>query len=255
MPIKFAPNTCQDGEYQDAHGLRKTTIQTFNLRRQGTALISLLTGSLLLFGCNTPPPSDFVLGKSYRPNNKHLMGNRLPDEMLRVLVLPATSELAEGATGLETLEPILLEEIIKSKRFEIVSVSPVRLNQLTGKSRWTAEEPLPPNFLDLMRETFACQAVLFNHLTVYRPYPPLAVGWRVKLVECARDMDIWWSVDEIFDAGNDKVANAARRFRQQEQGYKSPTDDSRGVLISPRRFGQYAASAVVGTLPTREKKN
>jgi hypothetical protein len=93
-------------------------------------------------------------------------------------------------------------------------------------------------------------AVLFSRLTQYRAYEPLAVGWRLKLFDTA-EPQVLWAVDEVFDARVPEVAAAARRYAQQHPDAGPSVQDAQGVLLSPRRFGRYAASAVVETLPGR----
>ncbi len=93
-------------------------------------------------------------------------------------------------------------------------------------------------------------AVLFCRLTQYRAYEPLAVGWRLKLLD-AEVPRILWAVDEVFDARVAEVAAAARRYAREHSEAVPSLQDSQSVLLSPRRFGQYTASAVVGTMPGR----
>jgi hypothetical protein len=50
---------------------------------------------------------------------------------------------------------------------------------------------------------------LFDQLTRYQPYQPVAVGWKMTLV-FNKEHQIYWAADEVFDAGDDGVANAAR---------------------------------------------
>ena len=99
-------------------------------------------------------------------------------------------------------------------------------------------------------------AVLFSRLTSYRAYPPLALGWSFKLVECPEKPGtvprILWAADETFDAGNAAVMNSARRHYLAQQTTAGPLADSRTVLQSPRRFAQYTLSALALTLPPRE---
>jgi len=59
-------------------------------------------------------------------------------------------------------------------------------------------------------------------------------------------------VDEVFDARVPEVAAAARRYAQQHPDAGSSIYGPAGVLVSPRRFGQFTASAVVETLPGRQ---
>ncbi|MEI6396144.1 MAG: hypothetical protein WCT12_34190, partial [Verrucomicrobiota bacterium] len=86
--------------------------------------------------------------------------------------------------------------------------------------------------------------------TTFQPYPPLQVGWKVRLVDCEKHLT-WWAVDEVFDAGSDSVAAAAVAFANSQLNPPDSAVDGAAVLRSPRRFGQYTASAIVSTLPGR----
>jgi hypothetical protein len=92
--------------------------------------------------------------------------------------------------------------------------------------------------------------VLICRLTQYRAYEPLAIGWRLKLLD-TDEPRIVWAVDEVFDARQPAVANAARRFAQAHPEPVPPVADSRRILLSPRRFAQYTAREVFKTLPPR----
>ena len=59
-----------------------------------------------------------------------------------------------------------------------------------------------------------------------------------------------WAADEVFDAGDPSVSNAARRFQRNQQ-MSEPHADSHTVLVSPRMFGQYALASLLATIPGR----
>jgi hypothetical protein len=153
-------------------------------------------------------------------------------------------------SGRETLDPVLMGELIKTKTCEWTAVTPEQLLNLTGRSRWSAEDALPTNIVKTIREAVGCDAILFTRMTQYRPYPPIAIGWSLKMIEC-KESQVIWSVDEMFDAGDGTVANAARRYYQENLHQPEPLSDSRSILASPRRFGQYTMHAVLSTLPER----
>jgi hypothetical protein len=172
-------------------------------------------------------------------------------ELKRVAVLPLTSDERhpDSAAGEQTLEPVLHSELLRSRRFEIVSVSPQDLRRWTGRKRWEVEEKLPPGFFEKLRAELGCNAVLFCRLSRFHAYPPLAVGWKLTLVD-AHQLQTLWSIDEVFDAGEPAVANSARRY-QREHERSEPQGNSGMILTSPRRFGQYTAWAALSTLPQR----
>lgn len=216
-------------------------------------LLVMLAGLVAgLTGCETPRAADMVLGPGQKPANVYLATNALPGQLRRVAVLPMTTDVAgaAGEHGVESLTPVVQGELLAARQFELVFVTPAQLQQWTGKRAWNAEENLPPDCFDRLRQKLGCDGVLFVRLTTYRAYPPLAVGWNVKLCDTRRRA-ILWSVDELFDAGEAGAVNGARRYYQAHTREQSPLNDSRNILDSPRRFGQYAFATVLETLPPR----
>ena len=213
--------------------------------------------ALGLASCSTPLfMEDAVIGPSYKPTNVFTNEVALPNSLHRVAIFPMTDSVGPstgssvGEAGREAMEPILRSELAKRKSFEWVSATPEQLKQWTGKLSLGAEEKMPPLLLKQARESLGCDAVLFVRLTNYRPYKPPVIGWSMKLVDC-KDARIWWAVDEVFDAGNGMVSNAARRYYQGEIHQAKPLSDSQSIFSSPRRFGQYTLDAVLSTMPAR----
>jgi hypothetical protein len=192
-----------------------------------------------------------LVGSSYEPENVYKAKRTLAPQLKRVAVLPLTSISGEADTefGRESLSQVLLEELAKTRRFELVVIEPDQLCRLTGRASWTGEERLPWNFFDRIRETVGCDGVLFCRLTHYRAYQPLMIGWHLKLLTV--EPRILWSVDEVFDASDPAVARAAQRHAMANQIAYAPRGAESVVLKSPLRFAQYAANAALTTLPKR----
>lgn len=192
------------------------------------------------------------VGPGFTPSNVYKQSPSFPPHWQRVAVLPlvALRSDAQFSSGQETLAPLVVQELGRSLAFEVVTVDPEVLRRWTGRDRWSAEDTLPRELFDRVREQYACQGVIFAQLTQYQAYGPLQIGWRIKLVD-SRDSAVVWAVDEVFDSGRSPVANAARRFAQdhQNQGYGQP--ENAIILSSPRRFGQYTLNALFATLPSR----
>ena len=69
--------------------------------------------------------------------------------------------------------------------------------------RWKcrgAEDRLPTDFFERLRQATGCYAVMFVSLTTFQAYPPLQVGWKARLVDCQQELPLV-VVDEVFDAG------------------------------------------------------
>lgn len=212
----------------------------------------LCLGLLFQAGCAENAQLRRTMAQPYHPSNLHQRSDRLPSTLRRVAVLPLTADSNDNdlQIGVQTLEPILATELRRQAAFEVVLVPRELLRSLSGRSGWQQEDALPPQLLSRIRETTGADGVLFTHLSVYRPYPPIAVGWRMTLID-SENHNTQWSVDEVFDAGSTEVIKAAQAYSRANLNQPSVELDSSAVLASPRRFGQYAAAAALGTLPAR----
>jgi hypothetical protein len=221
------------------------------------------TAVIMLAGCTAvreslllPPPE---VPTYYHPSNVYIYSLSLPASLRRVALLPLTmaSAVASQEAGVEALEPLLQPELEKTKRFEVVSVSGDQLRQLTGQPAWRADEPLPLDFFDRLQKATGCDAVMFCQVTRYQPYQPLAVGWKLNLASKTAATNaqpqILWSVDEVLDAGESQVANAARTYYSQHVHDEQSQSDSGTILRSPSMFGRFSLSVMFGTLPDRGK--
>jgi len=221
--------------------------------RSGSARLLPSVGvALLLCSCETSrikfPPET-----RYKPTNIYRMGIALDPDVKRVAILPMTTLQPTQAfqAGVDSLQPLLHAELEKTKRFEMITVTPEQLQNWTGQRVWRADEQLPPDFFDRLSEETGCQGVLFDQLTRYQPYQPVAVGWKLTLV-FNKKHQIYWAADEVFDAGDDGVANAARAYESGHIVTQSPIPDPNAILSSPSRFGQYTLNALLTTLPLRQ---
>ena len=188
----------------------------------------------------------------YQPDNVFAYPAKLSLDLRRVAVLPlavgaAGNDLPEGC---EALGPVLTEQLIKTKRFEVVTVDPQALRRSTGQASWTGGDTLPADFFATLRRKYGCDAVLFAELTAYRAYAPLAVGWRLKLVD-ARSSQIIWAADELFDAAQPAVYRASQRFAGEKFTLPFWHGENWLAANSPRQFGRYSAAALVERLPER----
>ena len=221
------------------------------MRRVGCS-VGLVALCAAIGGCQSAPTQAGRLERTFRPDNVFVYPTKLSLNLQRVAVLPIAAETTgrDLPQGCETLTPVLWEQLVKTRKFELVAVDAAKLRSRTGQVNWTGGETLPPDFLAFLRREYGCDAVLFAELTTYRAYAPLAVGWRLKLVD-VRSGQIVWSVDELFDATRPGVFRAAQRFGQPGLVLPFFHEENWVAINSPSQFGRYSAAAVLGTLPER----
>ena len=220
------------------------------IRRLGW-LAGLFTVGGILTTTQAAPPQ----GGNFKPDNVFAYPAKLSLDLRRVAVLPLAfandhGDLPEGCSA---LSPVLLEQIVKTKRFEAVTVDADNLRRGTGRASWTAGETLPTDLLGFLRREYGCDGVLFAELTAYHAYAPMAVGWRLKLAD-VRSGQVIWAVDELFDAANPSIYDAAQRFASKKSpNYLCHFGHGEDWLAanSPRRFGAYSVATLLETLPER----
>ncbi len=224
----------------------RASLGTHALRAVGAAVLLAL-----LAGCASTGGGGSADGRSALPANVYRQSSILPASLKRVAILPL-HVIGQDPTlndGRDALEPIVHAELLRCARFELVPVARENLRQWTGRTGWAYTDALPRDLFSRVTKETGCDAVMFCQLTHYKPYPPVAIGWRMHLVDPSGPT-IVWAVDEIFEGSQDSVAGPARSYYKRH--FATPTGaEPQSILASPRRFGQFTLSCVVDSLPAR----
>jgi hypothetical protein len=209
------------------------------------ALVAVVTS------CSTKPLKDPIIGPEYQVRNVYRQEHLLPVNIRRVAVLPLSIKTPSAGlvTGKESLERIYHAELTKAARFETILIEPTQLKQWLGRETLDSYEDLPAQLFRVLVEKTGAEGVLFAHLSEYKAYPPILIGWRMKLV--SNEAETIWAVEEMFDASEEAVSNSARMYDRASVKNNPVLEDSRSILLSPTRFGQYTLRAVLETLPVR----
>lgn len=213
---------------------------------------ALLVWSLLIAGCQSSKPALPELGARFEPKNIYRAVEVLPGDLQRVVLMPVTVSSPDLATldHRRQLARILEEELRKTHRFEVVKATPEELRRGFGKDAFSASEVLPADLLSRIQAAHSADGVLFVQIASYRPFPPVAIGWELRLVTADQGRTLW-SVDEAFDASQAEVARAARDYFRSHHTGSSELADPQADLRSPSRFCRYTAQALWQTLPKR----
>ncbi|MDH4372956.1 MAG: hypothetical protein QE510_06070 [Verrucomicrobiota bacterium] len=212
----------------------------------------ILAIGLILAGCQTPKPSLPELGARFEPKNVYRAVDALPGNLQRVVLMPVTLSTPDLATldHRNQLAKILEEELRKTHRFEVIKATPEELRRGFGKDAFSAGEPLPADLLTRIQSAHSADGVIFAQLASYRPFPPVAIGWELRLVTADQGGTLW-SIDETFDASQAEVARSARDYFRGHHTGASELADPQSDLRSPSRFCRYTAQTVWQTLPKR----
>jgi hypothetical protein len=174
----------------------------------------------------------------------------LPKEIHRVVVLPTYWGADPKADFVCDLDTILQLSLQRTGSFEVVPIDREMLFKLFHEYQFSSVSILPDNLLPVIAEKYAAEAVMFVDLTQNRPYRPIALGIRAKLVD-TKSARILWAVDCLFDSADPAVAKAAVDFSDRGTYTARHVESTGSILLSPRAFASFVADSMFGTLPVR----
>ena len=186
--------------------------------------------------------------EAFKPTNIYPV-DRLPLHFNRVALLPCFHPDSANSI-LNFCDQVFHQELSQQRIFEIIQLSPKELKSITGHERIASSRNLPSNFLKIIEEYTSANGVLFIDLDSYKPYRPMSLGVRSKLVDL-KSGEFMWAIDETFDAGHASVIVGASQFQDVSQVRALSNKTKGSVLHSPRNFTKYVASTVFSTLPRR----
>jgi len=174
---------------------------------------------------------------------------RLPTYFNRVVVLPCYHADPDSPL-LEYIDDVFHQELAQERIFETIRFSSDDMRDLFGLRRISSSSNLPENFLRTLDQQTGANGVLFVDLHSFRPYRPMSLGVRSKLVDL-KSGEFMWAIDETFDLGHAAIIVGASAFQEKAQVRALSSKTSGSVLHSPRVFSKYIASTIFSTMPMR----
>ena len=106
-----------------------------------------------------------------------------------------------------------------------------------------------------IREDLKVNGLLVGTVTEYRPYPRLAIGLRLRLLDLT-DGRLLWGVDQVWDSTDRDVQRRIRIYFRRELRSGSGTSplSEELVTVSPLEFVKFATHEVAQTLDARNNK-
>ena len=169
-----------------------------------------------------------------------------PQGFERVAALPIYNTTPTG-DALEALDEIFHSELSKLLPLEVVIVSRADLLAALGEQQFASTAVIPQKLIQYLKDKYAVQGVVFTDMPVYRPYRPINIAVRSKLVQIS-DMQILWSANGILDSGEPGIAASALQYA--DRNLHGPCGGTAQLILqSPRRYAAFVANGLYGTLP------
>jgi hypothetical protein len=98
-----------------------------------------------------------------------------------------------------------------------------------------------------MRQTLRCNALMVGAVTEYRPYPRLAIGLRMKLIDLV-DGRLLWGVEQVWDTTDRSVQRRIGAYARSELRSGGGPAPEELVMLSSLELIKFAACEVAQTL-------
>ena len=165
----------------------------------------------------------------------------------RVAALPIYSPTPTGG-AIQDLDDIFSAELTKLLPIEVVTVSRADLLATIGEGQIASTAVIPLRLVQFLQKKYAVQGIVFTDMPVYRPYRPINIGVRSKLVQIP-DMQVLWSANGILDSAEPGISASALQYA--ERSLHGPGGGGGQLILqSPRRYAAFVANGLYGTLPS-----
>lgn len=228
--------------------------------------ITLLLLPVILLGCrsNQGPPANYY----YRSPHKDL------NTIGRAILLELYNDSAFPQISLDVTEA-LYQEFQKKQVFGLTVINksdPVwqslqldlilqseHLSQyhekwgLTQPQDSSAESQLTQSFkhLSTIRKSQKCDAVLFGSITSFQPYPHMAIGLKLMLIDLTNS-EVLWALEQIWDTTDRKTEDRIRNFYKQRLSPGYMTLREKLGTISSIMFIKFVTSEIAETLQPQD---
>jgi hypothetical protein len=195
----------------------------------------------LLCGCD----SDHDKGMA---NAYYLSPNKDLRRLGRVALVEMDSSSDSAEIGAAITDALFLE----AQKKQVFGVMVVHRDEPTWHSLQENLDSLQAlRQLAAVRAALGCNGLLVGTVTRYQPYPHMAVGLRLKLLDLT-DGQLLWGLEQVWDSSDKSIQKRVKAYlKDQQRSGQSPLREEL-VLVSPINFCKFAAYEVAGTFQREE---
>lgn len=113
--------------------------------------------------------------------------------------------------------------------------------QLEGNSTYGLDQLLS------VRETLKCDGLLLGTITEFRPFPHMAVGLRLKLLDL-RDGQLLWALEQVWDSADKTTEKRIKDYFKSEKRAGFAPLHEQLAAVSPLEFIRFVSFEVAETL-------
>lgn len=107
--------------------------------------------------------------------------------------------------------------------------------------------------LQAAREALGCNGLLLGTVTRYEPYPHMAIGLRLKLIDLS-DGQILWGLEQVWDASDKSIQKRIKTYLQDQRRAGQAVLHEELAVVSPLSFSKFVAYEVATTFEPARKR-
>ena len=97
------------------------------------------------------------------------------------------------------------------------------------------------------RKALRCNGLLIGTITQYEPYPRMAIGLRLKLVDLT-DGQLLWGLEQVWDTADQSIEQRVEDYTKRQTRSGAAALRQELVVVSALRFAKFVAYEVAETL-------
>ncbi len=163
----------------------------------------------------------------------------------RVLLLPFTIESNRDKVVNEVTEAFFIE-LQKISRFSVILPQEFQDILSQQKDIWTRGLMSAETIVEA-KKRYNVDAIICGTITQYQPYEPPVLGIKTGMFS-TKTGNIMWSSDAIFDSSEAEVIKLLKNYHKEHYQRKQSLYDWEILLLSMKRYAQFVAYHMVGTL-------
>lgn len=198
-----------------------------------------------------------LIGGCTSRNENDAMANSFyldPSKDLHTLGRVALVELDNLAAYPEISKDVTEALFRAAQKKQVFGVTVVRQNDPAWRSLMENFDSLQAlQQLQTMRETLRCNGLLLGSVTEYQPYPHMAIGLRLKLLDLT-DGQLLWGLEQVWDCADKSIQRRIQSYfkRELRSGYAPLREEL--VTISSLNFCKFVAYEVAQTFGPPEEQ-
>lgn len=213
--------------------------------QKASSFSALLVLIGILCGCESVQDDGAMANSYYLSPNKDLR------RLGRVALVELDSNMSAYSQFAPEMTDALFLAVQKEQLFGLTAVRRDDKEWQSLRQDLTSVEALRQ--LAATREALRCNALLTGTVTQYRPYPHLAVGLRLQLLDLT-DGQLVWAIEQVWDSADKSVQRRVKTYAKAQVRSGAEPIREELVVVSTLNFVKFVAYEVARTLERERAK-